>query len=347
MLKTLAMITSVTAWLSSGTFASGIPVLTTPDGQNPATQPPAPAAAPPNTEIFLAALTMTNGTLIVGTPANITNSPGYDNQPAFTPDGRSILFSSVRSAATAASSAAASLPVVPATAAAIPATDIYRYDIVSKQIARVTATPEGEFSPTVMPDGRRISVIRVEADGTQRLWSFTTDGQGPALVLADVKPVGYHAWIDDHTLALFVLGNRGEPATLHVADTKTGKSEVIARDIGTSVKRMPSGAVSFVQREPRAGATAAAATVRQLTVTATDRQVSTLVRPVTGASQPDLAWMPDGTVLMAHDGTLYRWRAGDADWTTVANLEALGLRGVTRMAVSPGGEMIAIVGQSR
>lgn len=284
MLKTLAMITSVTAWLSSGTFASGIPVLPTPDVQNPATQPPAPAAAPPDTEIFLAALTMTNGTLIVGTPANITNSPGYDNQPAFTPDGRSILFSSVRSAAPAASSAAASLPVVPATPAAIPATDIYRYDIASKQVARVTSTPEGEFSPTVMPDGRRMSVIRVEADGTQRLWSFTMDGQSPALVLADVKPVGYHAWIDDHTLALFVLGSRGEPATLQVADTKTGKSEVIARDIGTSVKRMPSGAVSFVQREPRAGGTAAATTVRQLTVTATDRQVSTLVRPVTGAS---------------------------------------------------------------
>lgn len=347
MLKTLATMTSLTAWLSSGTFVSGMPVLPTPDVQNPATQPPVAAAAPPDTEIFLAPLTVASGTLTVGAPTNITDSPGYDNQPAFTPDGRSILFSSVRGPAPAASPPSASSPAAPPNPAAIPATDIYRYDIASRQVVRVTSTPEGEFSPTVMPDGRRISVIRVEADGSQRLWSFATDGQSPALVLADVKPVGYHAWIDDHTLALFVLGNRGEPATLQVADTKTGKAEVIARDIGTSVKRMPSGAVSFVQREPRGGATAAAVTVKQLTVNPTDRQVSTLVRPVTGANQPDLAWMPDGTLLMAHGGTLYRWRAGDPDWTTVASLEALGLRGVTRMAVSPGGEMIAIVGQSR
>ena len=41
-------------------------------------------------------------------------------------------------------------------------------------------------------------------------------------MLADVKPVGYHAWADDHTLALFVLG---QPATLQLADTRTGKAE--------------------------------------------------------------------------------------------------------------------------
>ena len=42
---------------------------------------------------------------------------------------------------------------------------------------RVTNTPESEYSPTVTPDGAHISVIRVEADGTQRLWRFTLDGR--------------------------------------------------------------------------------------------------------------------------------------------------------------------------
>ena len=42
---------------------------------------------------------------------------------------------------------------------------------------RVTNTPESEYSPTVTPDGAHISVIRVEADGTQRLWRFTIDGR--------------------------------------------------------------------------------------------------------------------------------------------------------------------------
>src|SRR5258707_11489719 len=131
------------------------------------------AAPPPDTEIYLAPLSMSGGRLTVGPPVNITSSPGYDNQPSFAPDGRSVLFTSLRGGAQ---------------------TDIYRYDIAAGRVARVTNTPESEYSPTVTPDGAHISVIRVEADGTQRLWRFTMDGTEPELVLADVKPVGYHAW---------------------------------------------------------------------------------------------------------------------------------------------------------
>ena len=132
-------------------------------------------------------------------------------------------------------------------------TDIYRYDIPAGRISRVTQTPESEFSPTVTPDGAHISVVRLEADGTQRLWSVIPSGPKieTALVLADVKPVGYHAWIDERTVALYILGERGQPATLQVADTQTGKTELVATGIGRSIQRMPSGQISFVQRRAR------------------------------------------------------------------------------------------------
>jgi Tol biopolymer transport system component len=80
---------------------------------------------------------------------NITNSPGYDNQPSFAPDGGAIFFTSVRGGGTQ--------------------TDIYRYDLASAAITRVTSTPESEYSPTVTPDGAHLSVIRVEADGAAQL----------------------------------------------------------------------------------------------------------------------------------------------------------------------------------
>src|SRR5439155_1522031 len=50
-------------------------------------------APPPDTEIFLATLSL-QATPAVGRPANITRSPGYDNQPSFTPDGAAIFFTS-------------------------------------------------------------------------------------------------------------------------------------------------------------------------------------------------------------------------------------------------------------
>src|SRR5262249_151327 len=183
------------------------------------------AAAPPDTDIWLASFAP-RSTPAVSKAVNITRSPGYDNQPSFTPDGGAVYFTSNRGASQ---------------------TDIYRYDISSGATTRVTNTPEGEYSPTVMPDGAHISVIRVEQDGTQRLWRFTLDDREPEVVLDRVSPVGYHAWIDDHTRALFVLG---QPATLQLADTRTGSAEEAARGIGRSLQRIPrSGTISYVDKD--------------------------------------------------------------------------------------------------
>ncbi len=304
-----------------------------------------PDAPPPDTEIFLAMLWTSNGQLHVGAPINITNSPGYDNQPSFTPDGREILFTSGRVIPKAPP------PAPPGLTLRDGQTDIYRYDIAGRRISRVTQTPESEYSPTVMPDGKGISVVRVEADGTQRLWSVVPSGPKIelALVLTDVKPVGYHAWIDDRTVALYVLGERGQPGTLRVADITTGVSELAATGIGRSLQRMPSGAISFVQRETAADGAAQTGTIKELAYARPPGRTSAsdLVRPAANAVDPFLAWTPDGTLLMAADSRLYRWRSGEKNWTVVANLGAFGLRNVTRLAVSPKGDRIAIVAEAR
>jgi dipeptidyl aminopeptidase/acylaminoacyl peptidase len=277
------------------------------------------APAPPDTEIYLASLSMPGGQFTIGPPANITGNPGYDNQPSFTPDGRSVLFTSIRGGAQ---------------------TDIYRYDIAAGRVARVTNTPESEYSPTVTPDGAHISVIRVEADGTQRLWRFTIDGTQPELVLADVKPVGYHAWADDHTLALFVLG---QPATLQIADTRTGKADSFVPGINRSIQRIPGGrTVSFVQRIP-SSEQGGAPTLKISELDPTSRRVTPLVNAVAGAKEADCAWTPDGMLLMADKDVLYGWRRGAADWRRLADLSPLGLHGVSRLAVSPDGQRIALV----
>ena len=291
-------------------------------------QPPAPAqtpAGPPATEVFLADLSNTGGKWTVGKPVNISNSPGYDNQPFFTPDASALLFTSARGSVESPCGK--------------PQTDIYRYDLTTRAVTQVTETPECEYSPTVTPGGR-ISVIRVEADGTQRLWQFTVEGKNPSLVLTDVKPVGYHAWLDETTLALFVLG---QPATLQVADTKTGKAEIVARNIGQSILRMPKGGVSFVQQAGEGAARTLS--VSRVTLENGKPVTTFLTTAVPGATQAHLAWSPDGTLFMAHAGSLQAWRTGASTWEPVADLAALGLRGVTRLAISSSGDRIAIVAQ--
>ena len=288
------------------------------------TAPIAPQATPPATEVFVAALTVSGDEFRIGTPENISRSPGYDNQPFFAPDGRSVFFTSARGDVTVKCGK--------------PQTDVYRYDLVTSQLARVTDTRDCEYSPTVTPD-RHLSVIQVEADGTQRLWRFTSEGKNPTVILPDVMPVGYHAWLDETTIVLFVLG---QPATLQVADVKSGKAEIVARDIGQSIQKMPGGGVSFVQQ-------AGEGEERTLTITQVTKESGKIVtRPLTaavdGARQAHVAWTPGGVLLMAHNDTLHAWKPGQTGWRAVADLANLGLKNVTRLAVSPKGDRIAFVG---
>src|SRR5437867_6464395 len=185
--------------------------------------------SPPGTDIYVAPLAGAGKGLKVGQPLNVTARPGYDNQPAFSPDGKTLYYTSYRGGQS----------------------DIFRYDLGSKTTVQVTATPESEYSPTVMPDGKQLSVIRVERDSTQRLWAFTLDGTAVQPILDSIKPVGYHAWLNADTVYVFVLG---QPATLRRAERARGTAEIVARDVGRSIFRVPGRhAISFVQRDSAGG----------------------------------------------------------------------------------------------
>jgi dipeptidyl aminopeptidase/acylaminoacyl peptidase len=270
------------------------------------TTPPRAPAIPPGTDIWLARLTPSGG---LEAPVNATARPGYDNQPSFTPDGAALLYT--RQDGTQ--------------------TDVWRYDVVARSNRPVIQTPEGEYSPQVTPDGAGISVVRVEADATQRLWRFRRDGTSPTLLLKDVKPVGYHAWGPDGLLALFVLG---DPNSLQVADTRTGRAEVVARRVGRSLHRIPGRETVSVLRIADDGRWIEELDLRS-------RRLTRLVRaPESGDG--DYAWTPDGAILMAEGATLRRWAPG-GDWQAVADLDALGLAGASRLAISPDGRTVALV----
>ena len=275
-------------------------------GWSAGAQQSTPPAPPPSTDIWLARLNSTG----IAQPINITNRAGYDNQPSFTPDGAGILF----------------------TRRDGKQTDIYLYDFTSRgsEPTRITNTPESEYSPTVTPDGQGISVIRVEADGTQRLWEFTRDGQHPTLLIGSVKPVGYHAWGPDGLIALFVLG---KPNTLQIVDRRTGRARIVAHGIGRSMHRIPGReTVSVLNIEDK---------VRTITeLDLRTRALSPIVRAIE-SDDGDYTWTPDGAILMSDGKLLMRWKGGD--WQPTADLAALGLSGATRMAVSPDSRWLALV----
>jgi hypothetical protein len=276
------------------------------------------AAAPPATDIFLSSMRVQDGRVVVGPPVNVTARPGYDNQPFFLPNGRAFLYTSIREDRQA---------------------DIYRYDVGRARSERLTTTRESEYSPTPLPDDAGFSVVRVEADSTQHLWAFDADGTHPRLLLDSIKPVGYHAWADSHTLLLFVLGT---PPTLQIADTRRpgARGEIVTRNIGRPLQRVPgSAAIAFLQRDSARGNW-----IKQ--VNAHTKDVTPLVRAMDDADY--FTWATGGIVIAARGTKLYQWNPRRSqDWEEVADLGAAGLANVSRLAVSPKSDRIAIVAVPR
>ena len=271
---------------------------------------PAPPvqSGPPSTDIYLYRISrlLPFGDRLI----NITNRRGYDNQPSW--DGQTILYTSARDGQT----------------------DIFRYS--NGAHARLTATQESEYSAAITPDGRGISVVRVERDSTQRLWHFPADGGAPSLILESIKPVGYYAWLDSTLIALFVLGS---PNTLQIADTRSGTSRVVTSSIGRALQRVPeSRRASYLRRVD---------TRWRL------ETVSPIPRSNGSFDVDTIAFLPDSaeyvvwrspTELYSGAGSrIYRMRLPDRRWQQIAELA--GLRRISRLAISPDGRTLAVVAE--
>lgn len=265
--------------------------------------------AQPSTEIYVFDLSKDGEVYSLSNPINISKNKGYDNQPHFLPDGTGILYASNRSNQT----------------------DVYRYDFESGESVQLTDSEGSEFSPTVDPSGRYFSTIILEKNGTQLLWKYTIYGGRPELLIPASK-VGYHCWLDEYTIVSFVLG---DPATLEVFNTRTSKSNVLAKNIGRSLHKIPNSTlVSYVDKSP-------------------DEWMIKSIDPISGETKDivqtlkkaeDMAWASDGTIFMGKDARLYQFNAkNNSQWVEIASLEKTKFRNITRVSVAPDNSKIAIV----
>jgi hypothetical protein len=273
---------------------------------------PTVAAQLPSTDIWLSDLRVVGSELRIGRPEKVTLRSGYENQPAFLPKGEGFLYTRGDSTGT----------------------DVYRYDQRTKSSIRITATPESEYSPTPFSGGG-FCAVRVESDSTQRLWHFESDGSNPHVVMAAVDSVGYFAWLDASTVALFVVG---DPHTLRVVDVETERETVIAQDIGRGLLRVPNRSeLSFLARVPASDPP----TYTFYTWLEIGRPADRLIDAI-GTSQ-DAVWV--GKTLVMSDGSkLHATRPfDDPTWHEIADLGGYGISGITRLAVSRDQRWLAFV----
>jgi hypothetical protein len=271
-------------------------------------------APPYTTDIFLVEITEENGRLVPGPPVNLTDREGYDNQPAFLPDGGALLYAS----------------------RVDEQIEVYEVDLADGAARRRTQTPEREYQPTPLPRGDGFSVVRVELDGTQRLWRFDRQGGNPALILESPDNLRYHAWADPETIVLVDVDLR---PNLLLVNVKDGSVRHLLEDVGRSLQPVPGRrAVSFVHMVGE----------EEWWIKELDLETG-LIRShvITRPGSEDHAWTPSGLLLMGQGSRLFQWRPAPGadwnDWREVADLAEYGIDHVTRIAVSPDGSRLALV----
>ncbi|RMH12311.1 MAG: hypothetical protein D6701_13675 [Gemmatimonadetes bacterium] len=277
----------------------------------------AATAQAPQTDIYLAdLLTGAEGWSVILAPVNVTNRPDfYDNQPFFTPDGRSLLYTAAYDDGNDGQ------------------TDIHRLYLQGLRDTRITRTEDmSEYSPTPVPGDRAITVVRVEPDSTQRLWRMSMEGMDAEPLFPRLMPVGYHAWGDEDFVIMFVLG---QPPALVGGDPRTGKVDTLATGIGRSMHRIPDQrALSYTQRTESG----------ESWIMRLDMDTRSSSRLVRALDDGDFhAWTPRGTILMASGSRIYEWNPRLADdWHLIADFTSMGLS-FSRIAVSPDGARVALV----
>ncbi|MCA4895300.1 MAG: hypothetical protein ING84_09880 [Cytophagales bacterium] len=263
-------------------------------------------------EILLFDLSIKNDKLVLSNPKNITNHVGYDNQPSFHADQPLIFYSSFNPDGRS---------------------DIKSYDYEKGETRSFTQTTEREYSPTLTPDKHFVSCIIQRDDGAQNLGKYPVGGGQPT-VLIDNLIVGYHAWIDQDRLLLFVLG---EPQMLHLYNVKTKEDKVIAEKIGRSLHKIPNqNAVSFVHK------ISDSEWIIKRWDAATS-EITTIAKTLPG--REDLCWTPQGRIIMSDGTRIYSIDPlNEKEWSEVSIKSGSELlTGVTRLSLNSKGNRLAVV----
>lgn len=309
-------------------LAAGLAACSQPADEAPVEEAAAEDAAPaeeanpglPGTDIYVYALEWgEDGLPVLGELHMHLMREGYDNQPAFSPDGEYLLHTAERDSGE---------------------TDIWRVALSDGATDSITDTPDAsEYSPRYAPDGEHVTYLYQPPGGYAGHAYIANFDNSDASQAHQLGPVGYYEFSGDmNRVAVFALG---EPNTLQLIDRSTSPETVthIADNPGRTFWRHADGESVFVAL-PRDGGGYSAARLNFM-----DGSVEMLF-DLPGETQDFGVRMSEAEPgFFAADAGMLHFRQVETEWTPVADLGAQGLAGITRMAVSNDWSLIAIVAE--
>lgn len=268
-------------------------------------------SGPQGTDIYVFDMKEKKGKITLTKSQNVTDRDGYDNQPAFS-NNDYLIYSSIIDGQN----------------------DIMLVDLYDNKVTNLTNTKESEYSPFPLERYNSFATVRVEADGSQRLWLFPMDGkQSPKVIFEKIAPVGYFAWSNDEVL-MFVLGRPS--ASLVIANVNNVDDKIITNNIGRTIKVVP-GSNNFTFERTESDESVMIHVLNSKT-----KKFTPVVKKPEGAS--DWVITQEGTYITSVKSKLWQFNPKkDTEWKELMDLGEMGAKGITRMAVNSNNKRLALV----
>ncbi|MEL6988010.1 MAG: hypothetical protein AAGK97_09275, partial [Bacteroidota bacterium] len=202
-------------------------------------------------------------------------------------------------------------------------TDIYLLNTLTKSVKQFTATDEGEYSPTLMPNYQDVSCIRVNENNDQHLWSYplSREDEGNAII-EELTNVGYHVWLKPDMLAMFLVN---DPVQLAIVNLPDGQPSIIQDNIGRTLLKNNTDNLLYVHKYDDSHWY-----IKEYSPISRRNEIVVQTLP----DKEDFTYMQNGTLLMGDGSKLYRFRQGqDESWELVLDLSVYGINNITRLAV--------------
>ena len=233
----------------------------------------------PECDIFLFDLADSATAMTVSNSRNVTPRKGYDNQPWFTPESNSFLFSANYDPYR---------------------TDVYEYFLESGETKQLTDSPTQEYSPQVSPDNKTISFVTDGETANQSVWFGDRVGQNFQWLLANQgnrEPVGYYSW--NRSTGYILYWSRYGFSMRLVHKTKELSHYVTGDAIPTTPHIIPAtDNFSFMHQQGNGEVW-----IKELNP---DTLAVRPLTPVIGNSR-HYGWTPSGSIVMCDGTKLHRW----------------------------------------
>ncbi len=266
-----------------------------------------------NTEVYVFDIRPAYEGLELMNPRNISNNEGYDNQPSFI-SNETLVFAGTNDGQT----------------------DISEYNLTSKLQKWVNKKTEGgEFSPQKFPTNDDVVAVRLDKDGLQRLYRYSSETGNSTEIIKDLQ-VAYFAFYNNKKMLATVLD--GDKMDLVMVDLPSKKTDTLFYNAGRSLQKVPktnSMSYSLVNEEGNL----------DLYLLDMSSYESFFVTELPIGIQ-DCVWINDTQILVGSGNKLYLYDTlGESEWNRVASLEEYEIKNISRMAISPDEKKMALVAQ--